>query len=84
MNDIGYADVGFKKIFRSVGFQYIVVSNLFFSLFLHILVSKILMLDFDYLKSHFIVGSLEYNLVVESNNCASLPFQSKILSSINQ
>ena len=33
-NDFGFAEAGSKKSLQSVGFQYIIVKNLFFSLFL--------------------------------------------------
>ena len=35
------------------------------------------MLNFEYIKSNFVPGCPEFNLVMKSNNCVSLPFQGK-------
>ena len=84
INDFRCVEVGSKKFLRFVGFRCIAVSNLFFTLLLQIFVSKKSKLDIEYLKSNFIAGCLEFNLVIKSHSCASLPFQRKNISSINR
>lgn len=68
INNFGCAEIRSKNFIQSVGFRCIVVSDLFFSLFLQIFVSKNSMLNFEYLKSHFLAGCLEFSLLMKSNN----------------